>query len=67
INLSKCYLSLTFTGARPAEFINGEKKTLKDGCLKELFSLKPIGGSFSERDEDEALNKNFKVLKEILS
>ncbi|KAK3945235.1 FluG domain-containing protein [Diplogelasinospora grovesii] len=62
MNLSGCYLGLAFTGARPAEFVDGEKKTLKDGCLEELFGPKPIGGSFSERDEDEALDENFKTV-----
>ncbi|KAK3943772.1 hypothetical protein QBC46DRAFT_253333, partial [Diplogelasinospora grovesii] len=67
IQLSGCYLGLAFTGARPAEFVDGEKKSPKDGCLEELFGRKAIEGSFSGKDEDGARDEDSRVLEEILS
>ncbi|KAJ9139019.1 hypothetical protein NKR19_g7610 [Coniochaeta hoffmannii] len=67
MNLSGCYLGLAFTGARPAEFVDGEKKSPKDGCLEELFGLKAIEGSSAGKDEDYTLDNDSKVLEEILS
>ncbi|KAK3933883.1 FluG domain-containing protein [Diplogelasinospora grovesii] len=67
INLSGCYLGLACTGARPAEFVDGEKKSPKDGCLEELFGLKAIEGSSAGKDEDCALDDDSRVLEEILS
>ena len=63
IQLSGCYLALALTGARPAEFVDGEKKSRKDGCWEELFGP-PVGGSSSD---DEALDDSSRVLENILS
>ncbi|KAK3379568.1 hypothetical protein B0T24DRAFT_655313 [Lasiosphaeria ovina] len=68
INLSGCYLGLALTGARPAEFVDGEKKIPKDGCLEELFGPKAIEGrSSAGKDEDCTLDDDSRVLEEILS
>ncbi|KAB5566912.1 hypothetical protein GE09DRAFT_1056381 [Coniochaeta sp. 2T2.1] len=67
VELPGCYLGLAFTGARPAEFVDGEKKHPKDGCLEELFGRKAIEGSLGGKDEDGALDDESKVLEEILS
>ncbi|KAL8377037.1 hypothetical protein RB595_007934 [Gaeumannomyces hyphopodioides] len=51
IQLSACYLALAYTGARPAELVDGERRSKTDGCYQELFlpnaSREPLldGGS----------------------
>ncbi|KAK0655508.1 hypothetical protein B0T16DRAFT_13239 [Cercophora newfieldiana] len=35
VQLPGCYLGLAFTGARAAEFVDGEKRSSQDGCLQE--------------------------------
>ncbi|KAK4119866.1 hypothetical protein N657DRAFT_693482 [Parathielavia appendiculata] len=51
IQLIGCYLGLAFTGAKPAEFVDGERKSGKDRCLEELFPRHAIGSL--PRDEDK--------------
>ncbi|KAF3768410.1 hypothetical protein M406DRAFT_71423, partial [Cryphonectria parasitica EP155] len=47
VNLAGIYIGLACTGARPAEFVDNERKRGKD--LEELFPRKPRGAA----DEDE--------------
>jgi hypothetical protein len=54
IQLSACYLILAYTGARPAEIVNGEKKKPKDGSWEELFGPKAIEGTSKGDGHDEA-------------
>ncbi|KAK4096626.1 hypothetical protein N658DRAFT_501359 [Parathielavia hyrcaniae] len=60
-----CYLGLAFTGARPAEFVDGERKSGKDGCLEELFPRHAIGSVPS--DEDKAPDEHSRLLEEMMS
>ncbi|KAK0707074.1 hypothetical protein B0T26DRAFT_729064 [Lasiosphaeria miniovina] len=62
IQLPGCYLSLAFTGGRPAEFVDGEKRSDDDECLKELFSYISTGS-----DGDKAPDENSTVLEEMIS
>ncbi|KAI3390620.1 hypothetical protein diail_9082, partial [Diaporthe ilicicola] len=43
VRLPGCYLGLAFTGARPAEFVDGERKSGNNGCLEELFPRRTAG------------------------
>ncbi|KAK3692968.1 hypothetical protein B0T22DRAFT_495937 [Podospora appendiculata] len=68
IKLSGCYLGLAFTGARPAEFVDGEKKRPKDGSLEELFGPRSTRPSLDDKyGEGEAPDEDSRVLDEILS
>ena len=49
IQLLGCYLGLAFTGARPAEFVDGERKSGKDGCLEEFFPRHALGVSLATK------------------
>jgi hypothetical protein len=63
------YLGLTFTGARPAEFVDGEKRSGQDGCLQELFSGAPRRSDNRDdnKDNDKAPDKHSRLLEELLS
>lgn len=65
IQLAGCYLGLAFTGARPAEFVDGERKSGKDGCLEELFPRKPRVAH--EEDGTKALEPSSGLLEDILA
>ncbi|KAK4172310.1 hypothetical protein QBC36DRAFT_390518 [Triangularia setosa] len=65
IQLSGCYLGLAFTGARPAEFVDGERKSGKDGYLEELFTRHATGSPSC--DEDKAPDKHSRLLEEMIS
>ncbi|KAK4107064.1 hypothetical protein N656DRAFT_840631 [Canariomyces notabilis] len=64
IQLLGCYLGLAFTGARPAEFVDGERKSGKDGSLEELFPGQATGSVPS--DEDKAPDEHSRLLEEIM-
>ena len=65
IQLSGCYLGLAFTGARPAEFVDGKRKSSKDGCLEELF---PRHATRSPPcDKDKASNEHSRLLEGMIS
>ncbi|KAK4108882.1 hypothetical protein N656DRAFT_792137 [Canariomyces notabilis] len=65
IYLPGCYLGLAFTGARPAEFVDGERSSGKDGCLEELFPQYATGGAPS--DEDKAPDELSRLLERMIS
>ncbi|RSL85160.1 hypothetical protein CDV31_016604 [Fusarium ambrosium] len=52
ISLAGCYQLLCYTGARPAELVDGERKKPKDGTVEELFGHKVVQSSFSEDGDD---------------
>ncbi|KEY73695.1 hypothetical protein S7711_09571 [Stachybotrys chartarum IBT 7711] len=56
LNLTGIYSILAFTGARPAELVDNEKKKPKDGTWEELWGKKAIS-----RDEE-----NSRLLEELL-
>ena len=65
VQLPGCYLSLAFTGGRPAEFVDGEKRSDDNECLKELFSYISTGSTPS--DEDKSHDENHWLLEEMIS
>jgi hypothetical protein len=58
IQLPGCYLGLTFTGTRPAEFIDREKKG-NDKEYLEIFSQSVMKSI--PHDKDEASNKHSRL------
>ena len=68
INLPGIYLFLSYTGARPAEIVDNEKKKPKDGSYEDLWDEGVR--SRDEEDSDEtgaALDKSSQVLERILT
>ena len=62
VQLSGCYLLLAYTGCRPAEIVDGEKKKPKDDSLEQIFGAKSLLGAVVTLDlEDE------NVLEQLLS
>ena len=49
VQLSGCYLLLSYTGARPAEIVEKEENQPKDGCWEELFRPQ-----YDARQEDQS-------------
>lgn len=47
INLAGCYRLLCYTGARPAELVDGERQKPKDGPIQELFGQSAVQSSSS--------------------
>ncbi|EAQ91198.1 predicted protein [Chaetomium globosum CBS 148.51] len=64
IQLPGCYLGLAFTGARPAEFVDGETKTGKDEYTKEILSQ--IAATSIPSDEDEAPDEDSRLLEKMI-
>ncbi|KAI0436703.1 FluG domain-containing protein [Xylaria telfairii] len=64
-NLSGVYQGLAFTGARPAEFVDGEKKN-KDECLHEIFPRNAIA-SVGDDEENKAPDDHSRLLEEMIS
>ncbi|KAM5350871.1 hypothetical protein ACJZ2D_017160 [Fusarium nematophilum] len=60
ISLAGCYQLLCYTGARPAELVDGERKKPKDGSLEELFGHKVGQPSSSENGADPELSSDEK-------
>ncbi|KAM5353462.1 hypothetical protein ACJ41O_000112 [Fusarium nematophilum] len=69
INLAGCYQLLCYTGARPAELVDGERKKPKDGSLEELFGHKVVRSCSSEDGEDPAplTDENSKLVESLLT
>ena len=65
VQLPGCYLSLAFTGGRPAKFVDREKRSDDDECLKELFSY--ISTRSTSSDEDKAPDEHSRLLEEMIS
>ncbi|KAG6829646.1 hypothetical protein H0H87_010611 [Tephrocybe sp. NHM501043] len=64
LDVAACYLLLAYTGCRPAELVDGEKKKPKDGTFEELFGQ---GGVMPEpregRDDDGDDNELARMLE----
>ena len=69
VQLPGCYLGLAFTGARAAEFVDGEKRSSQDGCLQELFPRAPLRSDNKDDDknDDKGPNEHSRLLEELLS
>ncbi|KAK3682380.1 FluG domain-containing protein [Podospora appendiculata] len=65
VQLPGCYLGLAFTGARPAEFVDREKRGDDDECLKEIFSQNAIRSI--PDDENRAPDEHSRLLEDMIS
>ncbi|KAF4333756.1 hypothetical protein FBEOM_12422 [Fusarium beomiforme] len=61
ISLAGCYQLLCYTGARPAELVDGERKKPKDNSLEELFGHKTSHSSSAENGVDPELSSDEKA------
>jgi hypothetical protein len=61
ISLAGCYQHLCYTGARPAELVDGERKKLKDNSMEELFGHKTSHSSFAGNGADSKLSSDKKA------
>ena len=66
IQLSGCYLLLAFTGARPAEIVDNEKKRPKDGTYEDLFGPKSIRTEDSGDESDMPVDDDSRLLEDML-
>ncbi|KAL5610466.1 hypothetical protein FOBRF1_006583 [Fusarium oxysporum] len=68
INLAGCYQLLCYTGARPAELVDGELQKPKDGSIQELFGQNAVQSSASASSEEQEApaNEQFKALNGLL-
>jgi hypothetical protein len=70
VNLSGCYMVLCYTGARPAELVNNERRRPKDGSVEELFGAKAVMSAEAEdegmSDDEEATDESSRELAGLL-
>ncbi|KAK2477167.1 hypothetical protein H9L39_12391 [Fusarium oxysporum f. sp. albedinis] len=68
INLAGCYQLLCYTGARPAELVDGERQKPKDGSIQELFGQNAVQSSSSASSEEQEApaDEQSKVLNGLL-
>ncbi|CAG9949488.1 unnamed protein product [Clonostachys rosea f. rosea IK726] len=71
IHLAGCYQLLCYTGARPAELVDGERKKPKDGSIEKLFGSQFVQSLPSDADDidedDSPLLDTDSKLKSLLS
>ncbi|XP_044716549.1 FluG domain-containing protein [Hirsutella rhossiliensis] len=67
IQLAGCYQILCYTGARPAELVDGQRKNPKDGSIEELFGSKVVQSTDGEKELDEATDEASHQLAELLA
>ncbi|KAH7129645.1 hypothetical protein B0J13DRAFT_453386 [Dactylonectria estremocensis] len=69
ISLAGCYQLLCYTGARPAELVDGERQKPKDGSIQELFGQNAVQSSSSDNGEEQDVpaDEHAKVLHGLLS
>lgn len=66
IQLAGCYQLLCYTGARPAELVDGERKGPKDGSREILFGQKVIQEAENDDSADQTLDKQSVELNKML-
>ncbi|KAJ9419892.1 hypothetical protein FOXG_15582 [Fusarium oxysporum f. sp. lycopersici 4287] len=68
INLAGCYQLLCYTGARPAELVDGERQKPKDGSIQELFGQNAVqlSSSASSEEQESPADEHSKVLNSLL-
>lgn len=70
IHLSGCYLTLAYTGCRPAEIVDNERKKPKDGSWEALFDPKSLGvpslSSLRAAKSDMPPGEHDKLLERLL-
>lgn len=69
VQLPGCNQGLAYTGARPAEFVDGEKRSGQDDSLQELFpgASRRSEKEDDDKDDDRAPDENSRLLEELLS
>ncbi|RSL47928.1 hypothetical protein CEP54_013160 [Fusarium duplospermum] len=69
ISLAGCYQLLCYTGARPAELVDGERRKPKDGSIQELFGQNAVQSSSpsSGGDQDAPADQRSELLRGLLS
>lgn len=68
INLAACYQLLSYTGARPAELVDNERKNPKDGSVALLFGQKVVQGADEDDcSDDQAPDEASRRISELLS
>ncbi|RSL81437.1 hypothetical protein CEP52_017198 [Fusarium oligoseptatum] len=69
ISLAGCYQLLCYTGARPAELVDGERRKPKDGSIQELFGQNAVQSSSSGSGEEQEApaDKRSELLRGLLS
>ncbi|KAL6415364.1 uncharacterized protein AUP68_01917 [Ilyonectria robusta] len=71
--LTCCYQLLCYTGARPAELVDGERKKPKDGLVEQLFGRKVVeappstDNSENPEQQESAPDKDSQLLESLLS
>lgn len=65
VQLLGCYLLLAFTGARPGEIVDNEKKKPKDGSWQDIYGRKTIETEDSD-DGNKDLDEADRLLEEML-
>jgi hypothetical protein len=74
VQLAGCYQFLCYTGARPAELVDAERKKPKDGSIEALFGRKVVQSSSSSSSSDDGehepqpqkLDEDSKLLDSLL-
>ncbi|KAL7952160.1 hypothetical protein V8C34DRAFT_299967 [Trichoderma compactum] len=71
LQLSACYQLLCYTGVQPAELVEAERKTPKDGSFEKLFNSKVIqptndDGGGGDDDSTEASDEQSRRVSELL-
>lgn len=67
INDAGCYMTICYTGVRPAELVNNERKPPNDGSLEQLFGTNVVtsadaNAEFDEEAADEESRKLYVAL-----
>ncbi|KAI8658992.1 hypothetical protein NCS55_01178000 [Fusarium keratoplasticum] len=69
ISLAGCYQLLCYTGARPAELVDGERRKPKDGSIQELFGQNAVqsSSSGSGEEQDAPADQRSELIRGLLS
>ena len=69
LNDAGCYMTICYTGIRPAEIVEGERKPPKDGSQKKLFGTKVVMSAEANaevEDGEGSADEDSKKLHELL-
>ena len=66
LNLAGCYKILCYTGARPAELVEGRRKKPKDGSIEELFGKKVVQSADTDDGSEDSPDEESQQLSELL-
>jgi hypothetical protein len=68
VQLAGCYQLLCYTGARPAEIVDGERKKPKDGSADQLSGRKVVESpSGDDKDQSSVSDEDSQLLDSLLS